>query len=284
MNRLKFTKMHGLGNDFMVIDGINQNFNPHEAPICAWSQRHTGIGFDQLLLIESAQTPKADFRYRIFNADGSEVEQCGNGARCFARFVYDKGLTKKHQIVVETAGGLIVPCLNSDGSVTVDMGIPLFASEQIPYAAIDAKDAERITHQLVVGVESVSVTCVNMGNPHAVMLVQDINQTPVHRLGALIETHAQFPQRVNVGFMQVLPPSHIYLRVFERGVGETQACGTGACAAVVAGISLGLLADDKPVKVDLPGGQLSISWQQRPDAHVMMTGPVQTVFDGEINY
>lgn len=284
MNRLKFTKMHGLGNDFMVIDGINQNFNPYEAPICAWSQRHTGIGFDQLLLIESAQTPKADFRYRIFNADGSEVEQCGNGARCFARFVYDKGLTKKHQIVVETAGGLIVPCLNNDGSVTVDMGIPLFASEQIPYAAIDAKDAERITHQLVVGVESVSVTCVNMGNPHAVMLVQDINQAPVHRLGALIETHAQFPQRVNVGFMQVLPPSHIYLRVFERGVGETQACGTGACAAVVAGISLGLLADDKPVKVDLPGGQLSISWQQRPDAHVMMTGPVQTVFDGEINY
>lgn len=284
MNRLKFTKMHGLGNDFMVIDGINQNFNPHEAPICAWSQRHTGIGFDQLLLIESAQTPKADFRYRIFNADGSEVEQCGNGARCFARFVYDKGLTKKHQIVVETAGGLIVPCLNSDGSVTVDMGIPLFASEQIPYAAIDAEDAERITHQLVVGVESVSVTCVNMGNPHAVMLVQDINQAPVHRLGALIETHAQFPQRVNVGFMQVLPPSHINLRVFERGVGETQACGTGACAAVVAGISLGLLADDKPVKVDLPGGQLSISWQQRPDAHVMMTGPVQTVFDGEINY
>lgn len=284
MKRLKFTKMHGLGNDFMVIDGINQNFNPHEAPICAWSQRHTGIGFDQLLLIESAQTPKADFRYRIFNADGSEVEQCGNGARCFARFVYDKGLTKKHQIVVETAGGLIVPCLNNDGSVTVDMGVPLFASEQIPYAAIDAKDAERITHQLVVGVESVSVTCVNMGNPHAVMLVQDINQAPVHRLGALIETHAQFPQRVNVGFMQVLPPSHIYLRVFERGVGETQACGTGACAAVVAGISLGLLADDKPVKVDLPGGQLSISWQQRPDAHVMMTGPVQTVFDGEINY
>lgn len=284
MNRLKFTKMHGLGNDFLVIDGINQNFDPLKAPISAWAQRHTGVGFDQLLLIESPQTSNADFRYRIFNADGSEVEQCGNGARCFARFVYDKGLTNKHQIVVETVGGLIVPCLNKDGSVTVDMGIPLFASEKIPFEAINAEDAECITHQLVVGVDTVSVTCVNMGNPHAVMIVEDINHAPVHRLGAAIETHSQFPLRVNVGFMQIMSPSHIYLRVFERGVGETQACGTGACAAVVAGISLGLLADDKPVEVYLPGGKLSISWQQQHAAHVLMTGPVQTVYEGEINY
>lgn len=276
--------MHGLGNDFMVIDGVSQKFYPDTAPIAAWAQRHTGVGFDQLLLIEAPQTPNADFRYRIFNADGSEVEQCGNGARCFARFVYDKGLTSKKQIVVETAGGIIVPRLNEDGLVTVDMGIPLFAPEQIPFAAIDENDAKSISHELVVGADTVSVTCINMGNPHAVVVVEDINHAPVHRLGAAIESHRQFPQRVNVGFMQIKAPREIYLRVFERGVGETQACGTGACAAVVAGISLGLLGDDKPVQVNLPGGQLSISWQQQPDAHVWMTGPAETVFEGEINY
>ncbi|MCO6517727.1 diaminopimelate epimerase [Snodgrassella sp.] len=284
MTKLKFTKMHGLGNDFMVIDGINQKFDPTTAPIAAWAQRHTGVGFDQLLLIEAPQTAKADFRYRIFNADGSEVEQCGNGARCFARFVYDKGLTNKQQIVVETAGGVIVPHLNDDGTVTVDMGVPLFAPEQIPFAAIDEDDAQRISHQLVIGNDTVDVTCINMGNPHAVMVVEDIDRAPVHRLGAAIEKHRQFPQRVNVGFMQILSPHQIRLRVFERGVGETQACGTGACAAAVAGISLGVLADDKPVQVSLPGGLLSISWQQQPDAHVWMTGPVQTVFEGEIDY
>lgn len=276
--------MHGLGNDFMVIDGISQKFYPDTAPIAAWAQRHTGVGFDQLLLIEAPQTPNADFRYRIFNADGSEVEQCGNGARCFARFVYDKKLTSKKQIVVETAGGIIVPRLNEDGLVTVDMGIPLFAPEQIPFAAIDENDAKSISHELVVGADTVSVTCINMGNPHAVVVVEDINHAPVHRLGAAIESHRQFPQRVNVGFMQIKAPREIYLRVFERGVGETQACGTGACAAVVAGISLGLLGDDKPVQVNLPGGQLSISWQQKPDTHVWMTGPAETVFEGEINY
>jgi diaminopimelate epimerase len=284
MTRLKFTKMHGLGNDFMVIDGINQKFDPVTAPIATWAHRHTGVGFDQLLLIETPQTTQADFRYRIFNADGSEVEQCGNGARCFARFVYDKGLTNKQQIVVETAGGLIVPHLNNDGTVTVDMGVPLFAPEQIPFAAIDEEDTQRISHQLVVGTDIVNVTCINMGNPHAVMVVEDIDTAPVHRLGAAIEHHRQFPQRVNVGFMQIQTPHQIRLRVFERGVGETQACGTGACAAVVAGISLGLLGDDEAVQVNLPGGQLSISWQQQPDAHVWMTGPVQTVFEGEVNY
>lgn len=284
MTKLKFTKMHGLGNDFMVIDGINQKFNPSTAPIAAWAQRHTGVGFDQLLLIEAPRQAEADFRYRIFNADGSEVEQCGNGARCFARFVYDKGLTSKKQIVVETAGGVIMPRLNDDGLVTVDMGVPLLAPEQIPFAAIDEEDARSISHQLVIGNETVSVTCINMGNPHAVIVVEDIEQAPVHRLGAAIENHKQFPQRVNVGFMQIVAPRQIRLRVFERGVGETQACGTGACAAVVAGISLGLLGDDEPVEVNLPGGQLLISWQQQPDAHVWMTGPTQSVFDGEIDY
>ena len=284
MTKLKFTKMHGLGNDFMVIDGINQKFNPSTAPIAAWAQRHTGVGFDQLLLIEAPRQAEADFRYRIFNADGSEVEQCGNGARCFARFVYDKGLTSKKQIVVETSGGVIVPRLNDDGLVTVDMGVPLLAPEQIPFAAIDEDDARSISHQLVIGNETVSVTCINMGNPHAVIVVEDIEQAPVHRLGAAIENHKQFPQRVNVGFMQIVAPRRIRLRVFERGVGETQACGTGACAAVVAGISLGLLGDDEPVEVNLPGGQLLISWQQQPDAHVWMTGPTQSVFDGEIDY
>lgn len=284
MTKLKFTKMHGLGNDFMVIDGINQKFNPSTAPIAAWAQRHTGVGFDQLLLIEAPRQAEADFRYRIFNADGSEVEQCGNGARCFARFVYDKGLTSKKQIVVETAGGVIMPRLNDDGLVTVDMGVPLLAPEQIPFAAIDEDDARSISHQLVIGNETVSVTCINMGNPHAVIVVEDIEQAPVHRLGAAIENHKQFPQRVNVGFMQIVAPRRIRLRVFERGVGETQACGTGACAAVVAGISLGLLGDDEPVEVNLPGGQLLISWQQQPDAHVWMTGPTQSVFDGEIDY
>lgn len=284
MTKLKFTKMHGLGNDFMVIDGINQKFNPSTAPIAAWAQRHTGVGFDQLLLIEAPRQAEADFRYRIFNADGSEVEQCGNGARCFARFVYDKGLTSKKQIVVETAGGVIVPRLTDDGLVTVDMGVPLLAPEQIPFTAIDEADARSISHQLVIGNETVSVTCINMGNPHAVIVVKDIEQAPVHRLGAAIENHKQFPQRVNVGFMQIVAPRRIRLRVFERGVGETQACGTGACAAVVAGISLGLLGDDEPVEVNLTGGQLLISWQQQPDAHVWMTGPTQSVFDGEIDY
>lgn len=284
MPTLKFTKMHGLGNDFMVVDGINQQFNPDQLPIAAWADRHTGIGFDQLLLIESPQNPQADFRYRIFNADGSEVEQCGNGARCFARFVYDKKLTDKREIVVETLKGLIIPHLNEDSQVTVDMGKPKFLPEDIPFNTLSEEDKDLLTHQLTVGLTSVGVTCVNMGNPHAVLVVENVDTAPVEELGAAIEQHARFPQRVNVGFMQVLPPSHIRLRVFERGAGETQACGTGACAAVVAGISLGLLADDAPVQVDLPGGQLFISWSQQKNAHVMMTGPVQTVYEGKVEY
>lgn len=282
MKTLKFTKMHGLGNDFMVVDALNQDFDPAAAPIAAWADRHTGIGFDQLLLIEAPQVQAADFRYRIFNADGSEVEQCGNGARCFVRFVSDKGLSGKHEIVVETRGGLIVPQLLDDGMVRVDMGTPLFAPEQIPFKPVSAEDGQASVHTVVVGTEPVPVSCVNMGNPHAVIVVDDVDTAPVAYLGEAIERHAQFPQRVNVGFMQVLSPGHIRLRVFERGAGETRACGTGACAAAVAGIRQGLLSDEAPVRVDLPGGSLSVAWQA--GGHVWMTGPAQTVFEGEVTY
>ena len=284
MNTLKFTKMHGLGNDFMVVDGIRQAFDTTAAPISSWANRHTGIGFDQLLLIEPAQTPAGDFRYRIFNADGSEVEQCGNGARCFVRFVTEKGLTAKHEIVVETAGGIIVPRLNDDGSITVDMGKPALAAEKIPFKPVSDVDAHALMHTIVVGLESIPVSCVNMGNPHAVIVVDDVDLAPVATLGEAIESHPQFPQKVNVGFMQVLSPNHIKLRVFERGVGETQACGTGACAAVVAGIRLGVLDDIAPVEVDLRGGRLTITWQNDDSSHVLMTGPAATVFEGEVAY
>lgn len=282
MNTLKFTKMHGLGNDFMVIDGINQHFEPLEAPLAQWSNRHTGVGFDQLLLVEKSATHGVDFRYRIFNADGSEVEQCGNGARCFVRFVVDKGLTDKHEIMVETARGIIVPKLAENGLVTVNMGKPHFAPHEIPFipAADEAEDA--LTHTVLMGLESVQVSCVNMGNPHAVILVEDIQKAPVAVWGEAIESHVQFPERVNVGFMQVVDPQHIKLRVYERGTGETQACGTGACAAVVAGVRLGFLQGGTPVRVSLPGGDLSVAWQAHAD--VMMTGPAETVFEGELQY
>ena len=241
MKKLKFTKMHGLGNDFMVVDGVSQAFEPQEAPLTQWANRHTGVGFDQLLLVEKAGAADVDFRYRIFNADGSEVEQCGNGARCFARFVADKGLSSKQEIRVETARGVIEPRLLDRGLVVV-----------------------------------------NMGKPHAVLLGDDVDTAPVARWGEAIESNEQFPERVNVGFMQVLDEGHIRLRVYERGAGETQACGTGACAAVVAGVRLGLLQAASSIRVSLPGGDLHIEWQ--PGDDVMMTGPVQTVFEGELQY
>ena len=282
MKSLKFTKMHGLGNDFMVVDGINQSFNPQEAPLTRWADRHIGIGFDQLLLVEASDSEGVDFRYRIFNADGSEVEQCGNGARCFVRFVTDKGLTTKHKIVVQTARGIILPELLDNGLVTVNMGKPRFAPSEIPFVLPHGEKADALTHLLLMGLESVTISCVNMGNPHAVIVVEDTASAPVATWGEAIESHEQFPERVNVGFMQVVDNQHIRLRVFERGVGETQACGTGACAAVVAGIRLGLLEADTPVEVKLPGGELYIRWQ--PGGDVMMTGPVETVFEGELQY
>ncbi|WP_373741589.1 diaminopimelate epimerase [Neisseria sp.] len=282
MAGLKFTKMHGLGNDFMVVDGISQQFVPEEAPLKAWADRNTGIGFDQLLLVEKPSSDAVDFRYRIFNADGSEVEQCGNGARCFVRFVTDKGLSSKREILVETARGVIVPRLLDNGLVTVNMGKPHFRPSEIPFVPAHGEPEDALTHIVLVGLESVPVSCVNMGNPHAVIVVEDVETAPVALWGETIESHAQFPERVNVGFMQIVGRSEIRLRVYERGTGETQACGTGACAAVVAGVRLGLLDADTDVKVNLPGGQLLANWHDGGD--VMMTGPAVTVFEGELQY
>ena len=282
MKKLKFTKMHGLGNDFMVVDGVNPAFEPQEAPLTQWANRHTGVGFDQLLLVEKAGAADVDFRYRIFNADGSEVEQCGNGARCFARFVADKGLSNKQEIRVETARGVIVPRLLDSGLVVVNMGKPRLMPSEIPFVPAAGEADDALTHIVLVGLESVPLSCVNMGNPHAVLLVDDVDTAPVARWGEAIESNEQFPERVNVGFMQVLDEGHIRLRVYERGAGETQACGTGACAAVVAGVRLGLLQAASSIRVSLPGGDLHIEWQ--PGDDVMMTGPVQTVFEGELQY
>ena len=282
MKKLKFTKMHGLGNDFMVVDGVSQAFEPQEAPLTQWANRHTGVGFDQLLLVEKAGAADVDFRYRIFNADGSEVEQCGNGARCFARFVADKGLSNKQEIRVETARGVIVPRLLDSGLVVVNMGKPRLMPSEIPFVPAAGEADDALTHIVLVGLESVPLSCVNMGNPHAVLLVDDVDTAPVARWGEAIESNEQFPERVNVGFMQVLDEGHIRLRVYERDAGETQACGTDACATVMTSVRLGLLQAASQIRVSLPGGDLHIEWQ--PGDDVMMTGPVQTVFEGELQY
>ncbi|HEY4373947.1 MAG TPA: diaminopimelate epimerase [Burkholderiales bacterium] len=281
--KLKFTKMHGAGNDFVVLDGISQRIDLTEAQWRHLSDRHFGVGADQMLVVEKAQTPEADFRYRIINADGGEVEQCGNGARCFVRFVHDKGLTPKTKIRVETLGGLIEPQLEADGEVTVDMGIPSFEPAMLPF---DLKHAHATPapHQywLDVGAGKVLIDIVSMGNPHAVQVVEDVEEAPVLTQGPLIEAHMAFPRRVNAGYMQVVSPTHIKLRVYERGAGETLACGTGACAAVVTGIERGLLTRDAPVLVTTHGGDLRIRWAG-PGRPVLMTGPAATVFEGEID-
>ncbi|MFA6121289.1 MAG: diaminopimelate epimerase [Sideroxydans sp.] len=273
---LKFTKMHGAGNDFVVIDGIRQQISLSPENIRFLANRNFGIGCDQLLLVEKAQHKDADFRYRIFNADGGEVEQCGNGARCFVRFVHDHKLTHKREIVVETKSGLISPRLEEDGRVTVNMGAPIFEPALIPFVS----DSRDVMQALQVGNDTVQITAVSMGNPHAVQVVDDVETAPVATQGTLIENHPRFPKRVNAGFMQVLDRDHIKLRVFERGAGETLSCGTGACAAVVAGIQRGLL--DATVHVATRGGTLSITWNGE-GSPVSMTGPAISVFDGEIN-
>lgn len=279
--KLSFTKMHGLGNDFVVLDGIHQKLDLTQAQWKALADRHFGIGADQILIVEKPQGD-ADFRYRIFNSDGGEVEQCGNGARCFVRFVHDKGLTAKRAIRVETLGGLIEPRLEEDGTVTVDMGVPQFAPDSLPFDARAAEKAEEAHgYWLLAGAAKVQVGIVSMGNPHAVQVVADVDTAPVATQGPLIEGHAAFPRRVNAGFMQVLSPTHIRLRVYERGAGETLACGTGACAAVVTGIERGLLARDTSVRVDTRGGALSIRWAG-PGTSVLMTGPAVAVFEGEV--
>src|SRR5688572_7288182 len=250
--RIRFTKMHGQGNDFVVLDGIRQAIAMTPAHARRIADRHIGIGCDQLLLVEPPASPANDFRYRIFNADGGEVEQCGNGARCFARFVLDEGLTTKRELRVETAAGVIVPRVEDSGQVTVDMGAPRFEPREVPFLA----DALRPTYELRVAGLPVEVSVLSMGNPHAVQLVDEVERAPVASQGPLIERHPSFPQRVNAGYAQVVSRAHLKLRVWERGAGETLACGTGACAAVVAGIRLGLL--DPDVRVTTRGGELRI--------------------------
>ena len=271
---LKFTKMHGLGNDFMVVDLVSQRAKIFPDQVRQLADRNFGIGFDQLLIVEPPTDPDMDFKYRIFNADGSEVEQCGNGARCFARFVYDKRLTSKKIINVETRGGNIQLKLTDDG-VTVDMGTPHLLPESIPFVA----DQKQEKYLLEVEGETLTIGAVSMGNPHGVLLVDDIDSAPVESLGPKIECHERFPNRVNVGFMQVMSPDEVRLRVYERGAGETLACGTGACAAVVAGRLQGLL--NEVVEVHLPGGTLKIQWSGEGEP-VMMTGPTARVFEGQI--
>ncbi len=273
---LKFTKMHGAGNDFVVLDGVHQSIALSPEHLRFIADRHFGIGCDQILLVEKSQRDDADFRYRIFNADGGEVEQCGNGARCFMRFVHDQDLTSKREFVVETRSGLISPRLEDDGRVTVNMGAPIFDPSQIPFVS----DSHEVLQPLQLGNEVVQITAVSMGNPHAVQVVGDIEAAPVTTQGPLIERHPRFPRRVNAGYMQIVDREHIKLRVFERGAGETLSCGTGACAAVVAGIRHGLL--DATVHVATRGGTLTISWAGERSP-VLMTGPAITVFEGEIN-
>ena len=274
--KLKFSKMHGLGNDFVVLDGVRQSLTLTPEQLRYLADRHFGVGCDQILLVEPAVQPGVDFRYRIFNADGGEVEQCGNGARCFVRFVHDQGLTDKREIRVETMSGVIGPRLEADGLVTVDMGVPVFEPEKIPFVSPSAE----MVQPLMVRDRDVMITAVSMGNPHAVQVVADVDEAPVAKDGPLIETHPRFPQRVNAGFMQILDRHAIRLRVHERGAGETLACGTGACAAAVTGVVRGLV--DSPVRVETRGGDLSIAWAG-VGTPVLMTGPAVTVFSGEID-
>ena len=275
--KLQFTKMQGLGNDFVVVDATGSSRALTPAQLRFIADRHFGVGCDQILQIEPPRDAATDFYYRIFNADGGEVEQCGNGARCFVRYVHDKGLTRKTEIRVGTRSGIIVPRLEADGGVTVDMGIPSFEPREVPLLA----PARALTYHLELGDRTVEVSALSMGNPHAVQIVPDIDAAPVAMEGPLIEAHPRFPSRVNAGYMQVVDRHRIRLRVFERGAGETLACGTGACAAVVAGVTRDVL-DGENVTVETRGGELIVSWKG-PAYPVMMTGPAVTVFEGAID-
>ncbi|MFN3986711.1 MAG: diaminopimelate epimerase [Rhodocyclaceae bacterium] len=275
--RLRFTKMHGLGNDFVVIDAISQSLELSREQARFLADRHFGVGCDQILVVEAAPAPDIDFRYRIFNADGGEVEQCGNGARCFVRFVHEQGLTDKREIRVATRSGVIAPRLEQDGLVTVDMGVPVLEPARVPFLS----ESDAIVQPLELADGSrIAITAVSMGNPHAVQVVVDVDSAPVSTSGPLIEHHSRFPARVNAGFMEVEDAHRIRLRVFERGSGETLACGTGACAAVVAGILRELLMS--PVVVETRGGELQIAWDG-PGHPVRMTGPAVSVFEGELD-
>lgn len=273
---LEFTKMHGLGNDFVVIDAINQSVTLDAETVRTLSDRHRGIGCDQVLLIETAHNTDSDFFYRIFNADGSEVAQCGNGARCFARFVHDKGMFTDKQIRVETMAGLMQLQIEADGQVTVDMGIPKFEPNDIPLRR-DHREAE---YEINFGDNTIRFGALSIGNPHAVMLVSDIDSVDVTNIGRLLESHPDFPQRVNVGFLQLIDKRHLRLRVYERGAGETEACGSGACAAMIFARQQGVVNDK--VTVELRGGTLLINWTGE-NSPVRMTGPACHVFDGRID-
>ena len=281
--KLQFTKMHGAGNDFVVLDGIHQKLDLTEAQWRALASRHFGVGADQILIVEKSTRPDVDFRYRIFNADGGEVEHCGNGARCFVRFVTDKGMTDKRSVRVEVMNGVITLTLQDDGQVTVDMGAPELTPARVPFlpeGLPTRREGDDTLYGLEVNGRTAWITPVSMGNPHAVQIVDDTEQFPVLQDGPVIEHHQTFPKRVNAGFMQIVDRGTVRLRVFERGAGETLACGTGACAAVVAGIRRGLL--DSPVKVHTHGGDLTIAWDGAGQP-VRMTGPATTVFEGTID-
>ena len=283
--KLKFTKMHGAGNDFVVIDAINQKIDVDGMSADGWQRladRRFGIGADQILVVERPVDAGVDFRYRIFNNDGSEVEQCGNGSRAFVRFVVEKGLTQERSIRVQTMSGIINPRLEDDGNVTVDMGAPRLDPAEVPFdsAGLDGKpEGEDTLWPLPVGGEATQISVVSMGNPHAVQVVHNVDTALVEQTGPLIEHHERFPKRVNAGYMQVVDRHHIRLRVHERGAGETLACGTGACAAVVTGIRRGLL--DSPVRVSARGGELSIAWAGAGQP-VYLSGPAVSVFEGEV--
>ena len=276
--KLRFAKMQGQGNDFVVLDGVRQEVALDGDAVRALADRHFGVGCDQVLVVEKPASGANDFLYRIYNADGDEVEQCGNGARCFARFVLDEGLTTKREIAVETKSGVIRPKIEDSGQVTVDMGVPRFDPRDVPFVAAQAP---ALTYEIRVAGLPVQVSVLSMGNPHAVQLVEDVERAPVTTQGPLIERHPAFPNRVNAGYLQPLTRSHVKLRVWERGAGETLACGTGACAAVVTGIRLGLL--DRDVRVTTRGGDLRICWNG-DGSPVMMTGDAVRVFDGEIEF
>ncbi len=273
---MQFTKMHGLGNDFMVVDAVTQNIYFSPELICRLADRHTGVGFDQLLVVEAPYDPELDFHYRIFNADGSEVAQCGNGARCFARFVRLKGLTNKRDIRVSTQSGRMVLTIADDYNVRVNMCVPEFEPALVPFRAVK----EEKTYIIRAAERTVLCGVVSMGNPHCVIQVESTETAEVEVIGPVLESHERFPERANIGFMQILSRDHIRLRVYERGVGETQACGSGACAAVSVGIRQGLLAEN--VQVDLPGGTLFISWEGEGKP-LFMTGPATHVYDGVIH-
>jgi len=273
---IKFTKMHGLGNDFVVIDAINQNISLTSGQIKFIADRNFGIGCDQLLLVEKPVNTNADFKYRIFNADGSEVAQCGNGARCFARFVRDKKLSTKDKITVDTDSGQLILTFDNDDLITVNMGVPRHLPKEIPLAT----EQQALSYKLSVNHTEIVFGAVSMGNPHAVITVKNINTEPVAKIGEALESHAFFPERANIGFMQIINRQHIKLRVYERGAAETLACGSGACAAVVIGIEQKQL-DQENITVELPGGQLEINWAG-PGQAVFMKGPAKSVFEGQI--